>query len=532
MPTDQATLVQSLRNPAVFGLEAGQVTLIETHISYVLLTGAYAYKIKKAVDLEFLDFTTLDARRHYCEEELRLNRQTAPSVYLDVVPITGTAEAPVIGGDGPALEYAVRMRQFCQDALLSDMLARGALTKAHIDALAATVASFHDGTQKAADDLPYGYPDDILQPARQNFEQLAEVTEDARDRSDLESLRAWTESEHHTCAPRFLERRQAGFVRECHGDLHLGNIALIDDRVTLFDRIEFNPSMRWIDVMNDVAFVVMDLQERRRPELAARFLTAYLEATGDYQGLDVLRFYLVYRSMVRAKVARLRVGQLASAEEREKLSAEYRAYLDLARRDSRRSGAAILIMHGLAGSGKTTCAQALLEKIGAVRIRTDLERKRLHGLGLAEGSDSPIEQGLYTADATRQTYTHVLDLARRGAASGFIIVVDGAFLKRWQRERFREAAEVLGLPFVIVAATATEATLRDRVSRRQRGGDASEATIAVLEHQLHTQQALAAEEQPFVAMCDTGTSSAEQCAQTVSRTLEKRAEGFAGSAAR
>jgi aminoglycoside phosphotransferase family enzyme/predicted kinase len=517
MATDQATLVQSLRNPAVFGPEAEPVTLIETHISYVLLTGPYAYKIKKAVDLKFLNFTTLDARRHYCQEELRLNRQVAPSVYLDVVTITGTVEAPAISGDGPVLEYAVKMRQFPQDALLSEMLARGTLDKTHIDALAATVASFHDRTQKAPDNLPYGYPDDVLQPARQNFEQLVAETGDARDRSDLESLRAWTECEHRSRAPLFLERRQAGFVRECHGDLHLGNIALIDGRVTLFDRIEFNPSMRWIDVMNDVAFVVMDLQERKRPDLASRFLTAYLETTGDYQGLDVLRFYLVYRSMVRAKVARLRVDQLASPEEREKLSAEYRAYLETARRDSQRSGAAIIITHGLAGSGKTTCTQALLERLGAVRIRSDLERKRLHGLGLAEGSGSPIGQGLYTADATRQTYTHVLELVRRAATSGFVVIVDGAFLYRWQRELFHEAAAALGLPYVIVAVSAAEATLRDRIARRRRrNDDASEATIAVLEHQLLAQEVPAAEEEPFVVVCDTETSSAEQCAESVS----------------
>jgi aminoglycoside phosphotransferase family enzyme/predicted kinase len=520
MATDQAPLVQSLRNPAVFGPEAERVTLIETHISYVLLTGPYAYKIKKAVDLQFLDFTTLDARRYYCHEELRLNRLMAPSIYLDVVPITGTVEAPVIGGDGPAMEYAVKMRQFGQEALLSDMLARGTLTREHIDALAATVAAFHGGTQRAAATVPYGYPEDILEPARQNFEQLLAVTEDARDLSNLESLHAWTDREHDTCAPLFLKRRREGFVRECHGDLHLGNIALIDGHVTLFDRIEFNESMRWIDVMNDIAFVVMDLQERKRPDLAARFLTAYLEATGDYEGLDVLRFYLVYRSMVRAKVARLRVRQLTSPQELEKVSAEYRAYVDLARRDSQPAGAAIIITHGLAGSGKTTCAQALLESLGAIRIRTDLERKRLHGLGIAGSSDSPIGQGLYTTDATRQTYTHVLELARRAAALGFIVIVDAAFLNRWQRELFREAAAALRLPYVVVAVTAAEATLRDRIARRrQRGDDASEATIAVLEHQLLTQERLTAEEQPFVVMCDTETCSTERCAQSVSRIL-------------
>ena len=312
-------------------------------------------------------------------------------------------EAPVIGGDGPVLEYALRMRQFRQDALLSDMLARGVLTDAHIDQLATVVASFHQGTNRACADAPYGRLHDILQPALENFTQLLAVVDDPRDRSDLESLRTWTGGEHTTCAAMFVHRRRAGFVRECHGDLHLGNIALIDGRVTLFDRLEFNASMRWIDVMNDVAFVVADLQERKRPDLAARFLTAYLEATGDYEGLGVLRFYLVYRAMVRAKVARFRMRQLESPDEREQVHAEYRAFVDLARRHSQRPQAAIIITHGLAGSGKTTCAQWLLERTGAVRIRTDVERKRLHGLGAAcvkrvERRRGTLHRGGHAAD--------------------------------------------------------------------------------------------------------------------------------------
>ena len=502
---DQTALVKSLCKPAVLGSNVERVTVIETHISYVLLTGTYAYKIKKAVDLQFLDFTTLDARRYYCNEELRLNRRCAPSTYLDVVPITGRVEAPAIDGAGPVLEYAVKMREFPQTALLSDMLARGVLTDTHIDALAAAVASFHRSTHKAVPALPYGHPDDVLKPALQNFEQLRAVTDDPRDRSDLESLREWTMCEHTACAAAFRARRLRGFVRECHGDLHLGNIALVDGHVTLFDRIEFNESMRWIDVMNDVAFVVMALQERRRSDLAARFLTAYLETTGDYQGLDVLRFYLVYRSIVRAKVARVRMRQVQSPDERENLAAEYRRYFNLARCSARRSPAAIIITHGLAGSGKTTSSQWLLERLGAIRIRTDVERKRLHGVGIAEGSDSPVGKGLYTADATRRTYTHVCELARRAAADGYLVIVDGAFLRRWERDLFRATAAALGLPFVILDVSAPANTLRDRITERSlRGSDPSEATIEVLEHQLATQERLSADEKAFVVSWDNG----------------------------
>jgi len=520
---DQSALVRSLREGQAFSPAAHPVTLIETHISYVLLAGACAYKIKKAVDLQFLNFTTLEARRYYCHEEIRLNRPMAPSIYLDVVAITGAVDAPVVGGSGPALEYAVKMRRFDQAGLLSRMLDRGALTAAHIDQLAATVASFHGRARSAPAALPFGHPDDVLQPARENFEQLLAVIDEPQERRDLESLQAWTTAEHAASLTAFTTRRREGFIRECHGDLHLGNISVIDGGVTLFDRIEFNQSMRWIDVMSDVAFVVMDLQERARADLAARFLTAYLETTGDYDGLCVLRFYLVYRAMVRAKVARLRIGQVASAEERERGLAEYRAYLALARHQSARQPGAILITHGLPGAGKTTIALAVLERTGAVRIRTDVERKRLRGLTAGAHSDSAVGAGLYTREASAETYTRVCRLARSVAQAGYIAIVDGAFLRRQQRDVLRRAAAVLDLPFVILSVTASAASVRERiVGRARRGDDASEATPAVQEQLRRTEEALTPEEQPFVVSCNTDGSSPAECAEAVARELARR----------
>jgi hypothetical protein len=267
--TTQHQLVTALQEPSVYGGGVERVELLETHISYVLLTGVHAFKIKKAVDFGFLNFTTLAARQFYCHEELRLNRRFAPDIYLDVVPITGSLEAPVIGGSGPALEYAVRMRQFDQAGLLSRVIARNELTPAAIDALATEVAAFHTRAAVAGEGASFGRPDDILQQALQNFEQMFPAIDDPHDRSSLEALREWTRQEHSRIAERFQVRRRDGCVRECHGDLHLGNIALIAGRMTLFDCIEFNESMRWTDVMSDVGFLVMDLRDRRRPDLAA-----------------------------------------------------------------------------------------------------------------------------------------------------------------------------------------------------------------------------------------------------------------------
>ncbi|MEO8346327.1 MAG: AAA family ATPase [Betaproteobacteria bacterium] len=500
---DQRRLVAALANPARFGRGCTGVTVLETHISYVLLTGRHAYKLKKAVDLGFLDFTTLASRRFFCEQELRLNRRLAPAIYLDVVAITGTIDDPVLGGSGPALEYAVKMREFPQEALASRVLARDQLAAEDIDALASRVAAFHAASDRTAADSAFGAPDVILRIALANFPRLRSAAATPVEERALAALEAWTRSEHAARAAAFHARQQDGFVRECHGDLHLGNIAVIDGEVTIFDCIEFSDAMRWIDVMSEVAFTAMDLQDRGHAELSHRFVNAYLEITGDYAGLSVLRFYLVYRALVRAKIALLRTTQMAPCEGRTALLRERDGYVWLAEAYVRSSAPAIVIAHGVSGCGKTTLSQALLEQVGALRIRTDVERKRLHGLATTEGSDAAAARELYNSDATRRTYDHALHLAGCVAAAGFVAIVDGAFLRCSQRHRFHALAASLGIPFVIVAFSAGEATLRRRVAERaHRGRDASDADVGVLEHQLRTRQVLGADEMAHTVVYD------------------------------
>ena len=502
--TDQVRLLAALSRPAVFGPDCGRVERLETHISCVFLAAHYAYKIKKAVDFGFLDFTTLAARRFFCTEELRLNRRLAPALYLDVVPITGSIDAPVLGGDGPALEYAVKMREFPQDALASRILVRGELSPADIDALAGKVAAFHDSSGVVPRDGTFGSPEEILRVARQNFAQLRPHVATAVERDELEELRVWTDREHAACQGAFLRRRKEGFIRECHGDLHLNNIARIGDELVIFDCIEFNEAMRWIDVMNEVAFTVMDLHYRGRVDLARRFLNAYLERTGGYAGLTVLRFYLVYRAMVRAKIARLRAAQLEAGAARRALLAEYRAHVTLARSYAQPTRPALLVTHGLAGCGKTTLSQMLLETIGAVRIRSDVERKRMHGLDAHERGATGIDRGLYAAGATEATYRELGALARQVVGAGFVAIIDATFLNRWQRDLFRNLAIELGIAFVIVDFTARNSTLRERIAQRAAAGsDASDADLGVLDYQLRACEPLAPEEQAFVVAYDS-----------------------------
>ena len=507
--------MQALMRPDAYPHTTDNIEHLQTHISDVFLTGGYAYKLKKPLDLGFLDFSSLDKRRHYCEEELRLNRRLAPDLYLAVVPIAGDADRPRVGAEGPVLDYALQMRQFDQHGLLERVLTRGELTVRHLDELAEILSKFHADLPPAAVDSQYGTAAAIMEPARQNFDQLGPLLVDVAERTHLDQLQRWTTEQHRNLEGVFEQRRKDGFVRECHGDLHLANMVLIDGSVRIFDCIEFNPALRWIDVMNEVAFVAMDLLQRRHAHFAYRFLDRYLQLTGDYAGVPLLRYYMVYRALVRAKVAAMRAAQGdVPPATRDALGQRCRVHIELASELSRAAAPALLIMHGLSGSGKTSVSQSLLENIGAIRIRSDVERKRTHGLSADTRSGSDLGAGLYSTDTTEATYEYLRDLARSTLAGGFTTVVDATFLRRCQRERMRGLARELGLRFGVAHAAASIATLRERLVRRAAmAQDASEATIEVLEQQLRTQDPLDEDEQSFTVVFDTERDDERAIAQ-------------------
>jgi hypothetical protein len=489
-------LIQALHDPRAYPHPVARVALTETHISWVLLAGEFVYKIKKPLDLGFLDFSTLARREHFCREELRLNRRLAPALYLDVLPITGAPDAPVLGGPGTAIEYALKMRRFPQEALLDRVLARGALTPQHIDDLAQTLAAFHQRQAAIAPATsPFGSPDAVLAPMRQNFTQIRPRVA-AAFQARLNQLAQWTETTHAQLRPVLEARHAAGFIRECHGDAHLGNMALLQGRVTLFDCLEFNDQLRWIDVISEIAFTVMDLDDRQHPTYAHRLLNGYLEATGDYAGLALLRFYLVYRALVRAKVAAIRLSQAdVGAVERAHHEELFASYLALAERYTRPPAPALLITHGVSGAGKSTLAQWLVEALGAVRVRSDVERKRLEGATADAGADTGLNRGRYSSDMTARTYARLAELATTIVASGFSVVVDATFLRQAQRETLHAVARAQRVPFVILDLTAREDLLHARIAARAvQGRDASEATHAVLVQQLATREPLTTNE--------------------------------------
>jgi len=520
-----------------------QVAAIETHISWVLLDGRFAWKIKKPVRLGFLDFEDLATRKRYCDEELRLNRRLAPQLYLEVVPIVGSVEAPRLGGAGEAsageaIEWAVKMRQFEPGALLSERLAAGRLEAGQLDRLAGRLARFHEQAPAAGDDTPYGSAARIEADTAQVLDGLAAFVA----APVLSALRERLDARARGLRPLFERRKAAGRVREGHGDLHLANVVALGDDITAFDCIEFDPGLRWIDVCSDVAFLAMDLLAHDRPDLAFRFLDAWLAASGEYDGLPALRYYLVYRALVRALVARIRAAQRGGSDDSSGGSSGSSSgrpevgssggpdYLDLAQRLEREHDPRLLVTHGLSGSGKSHLSQRLLERAGAIRLRSDVERKRLFGLGALHDASAGPGEGIYAADATQRTYERLLVLAMHSLDAGYPTIVDATFLRARERDAFRDAARSRGLPFTILHCRAEPALLRERVAGRHAGrSDASDADLAVLERQLAGYEPLRDDEQAVAIEVDTGQPVDVDA--LAARWLERRQESGPRTAA-
>ena len=486
MQTDDDALAVARERVAALraSLEASEgrpVRLVETHISWVLLADALAYKLKKPVRLPFLDFTTLAVRRRFCEEELRLNRRLAPALYLDVVDVCDSPKGPRFGGGGRVLDVAVRMRRFPDGALWSEMLAAGTLASRHIDAMAQRLSDFHRDVAVAPPGSAFGSAAGHECATRRLIEGVeawrAEATSPGTD-IDWTALRAWLDGQQQALAPLWEQRRHDGRVRECHGDLHLANVLQLAGEATAFDGIEFDDALRWIDVLDDIAFLAMDLLAHGQRALAFRFVNAYLEASGDYDGLPALRFYMVCRALVRAQVTAIRERQGVDPA----AGCGTSDYLALAAALSGSADARLAITHGLPGSGKSFVSQGVIEAVGAIRVRSDVERKRLFGLGALQSSRDHVAGGIYDEVTTQRTYSRLHAVANVALGAGWPVVVDAAFLRRSERAQFAALAASLAVPFSIFDCRAALPLLRQRIEQRQASGaDPSEADAAVLE---------------------------------------------------
>lgn len=487
------------------------VERIETHISTLLLVGEQAFKIKKPVDFGFLDFTELEQRKHYCEEELRLNGRLAPDIYEEVIAISGEQNHPQINGSGPAIEYMVKMKRFNQSDLFDHKLKNNSLNEQHIIELANTIADFHQHIEIADDKPGSAIVDSISGAVIENFDQLRDFIQ--TQNHDLQQLfgklEQWSQQQTSELLPLLRQRLENGFVRECHGDMHLGNITLYQHRVTIFDGIEFNPGFRWIDVMSEIAFITMDLDSAGQSAFSSILLNHYLEETGDYAGLHLLSYYQAYRAMVRAKVTALRLAQLDKSEtEYQQQFSTLKHYLEIACQYTKNIMPKLLITHGVSGTGKTHVSQQLLKSFGFIRIRSDVERKRLY----------PSTEKRYTPEATDNTYGYLHELAASILQAGYPVIIDATYLELRYRKQAWNVARSSHFPFLIVSLQFPVDILEQRISRRiENGNDASEATIAVLHGQLARAEPLTEEEQQSTLVI----SSNDDILEKIITTLEK-----------
>ncbi|MEO0455726.1 MAG: AAA family ATPase [Cyanobacteria bacterium P01_A01_bin.114] len=502
-------LIQQMLTPSFYPHAVTEpIELMQTHVSYVLLTGDYAYKLKKPVNFGFLDYSTVDKRRHFCEEELRLNQRAAASLYLEVLPIGQTDNGFALQGAGQVVDYVVKMRQFPQTALLSNQFEAGRLDETKIRSLAKVVADFHAKTETSEYIRDFGQVEQVRQAIDENYAQTVGYIGGPQTQQQFDETKAYTDRFFLEQAALFEQRMQQDRIRACHGDLHLGNICEWEGQLTLFDCIEFNEPFRFVDVMFDIAYIVMDFQVAGRHDLSTVFINEYAEQTGDWHGLQILPLYVSRQSYVRAKVTSFLLNDASvPAAVKQQASEKAAKYYRLAWSYVQTASPQLIIMAGLSGSGKSTIARALSQKIGAVHLRSDAVRKHLARVPLAaQGTDR-----IYTPEMTQKTYERLLSLGLKLTQAGYSVILDAKYDRQMLRQPVLTAAQDNSLPLSILHCTAPEETLRARVAERT--GDIADATVEVLAKQ--SMEPFSDKAQTYVQTIDTTQNSDSQVAGIV-----------------
>ncbi|MGA7540559.1 MAG: AAA family ATPase [Steroidobacteraceae bacterium] len=519
---------EGLLEPGAYPHPIDGVELITTPISWVLLAGEYAYKIKRPVRYSFIDLTSRERRRFLCGEEARLNRRFAPELYLDVCKVVSAAgaarmEAPDparqssesagergCGGDaGAVLDYAVRMRRFSRAEELDRLLDGHRIEPHELETFGHELARIHAGLPAASLTSSWGRPDDIQAQLLQNLLECADAAAVFDSSDQILALRNRMQEKLTAGATWMAARRSHGRIRECHGDLHSRNIVRLRGRLVAFDCLEYEPAWRWIDTVDEIAFLTSDLKARARPLHAQAFRGGYLAESGDFQGCRLLGLYEAHRALVRAKVAALSASQSGQAATQEALRREHFRLVTFAAAALAPKMPRLLLMSGLSGSGKTWLARQLAERLSAVHIRSDVERKRHAGLREVARSRSGLGEDLYSAEATESVYAELARAAQDVLSGGIAAIVDATFLERAQRARFAELARSCGAPLHLILCEAPEPVLRARIVERGRmRHDASEADLDVLAWQSARAEPPAADEPIAVIRVDTARPDA------------------------
>ena len=432
------TLIQALQDKLCYPHETGSIKLMESDLAWVILTGDYAYKIKKPIDLYFLDASTLNARLELCRSEFSLNQRSYPGLYIEVVGIYESENGLKVGsGDQAPIEYAVKMKQFNPSSTLDHIHNREGMNHDRLEKLCQAVFELHAKAPISGIETPFGEPNSLYVPAQLNFDQVRPNLIEPRNLAQLIQLEAWAHEYLKRLWPRFAERKDLGMIRECHGDLHLGNVIETESQeIRLFDCIEYRAEFRWIDVISEIAFLMIDLEARDDFASAWHLLNRYLELSGDYHALWVYQGYSAYRAMVRAKECLLGLNApVLPTDEDISPIARYRRYALMAEHATMIRPRVLLITLGLDSKVRQSLTHQLIDDFGMIRLRSDLERQRLYS---GQENTSP------------KTYRHLVELAELSLRAGFPVVVSGGFENPDDRERFRRLAESHGLLFGIL----------------------------------------------------------------------------------
>ena len=496
---DVTALIQQMLQPSFYPHEVVEpVQLIQTHISYILLTGKYVYKLKKPMNFGFLDFSTLEKRQYFCREELRLNYRGAAELYIEVLPITQVGSNYQLYGTGKVVEYVLKMYQFPQENLLSSMFDTKTLEEKHLVELGEMLALYHKLAEMNDYIRSFGKVTQLRKAIDENYEQTEKYIGSLQTKVKFDETKAYSDRFFAERQELLDQRVQGNFIRECHGDLHLRNIALWQDKILMFDCIEFNESFRFVDVMYDVAFIVMDLEARHRQDLGNLFLNTYLEKTGDWEGLQVLPLYLSRQAYVRAKVTSFLLDDSQiSAEAKEEASKTASNYYTQAWEYTKPHQGKLMIMSGLSGSGKSTTAHYLSRKLGAIQIRSDAVRKHLAGILLkSKGADE-----IYTSAMTQKTYRRLLDLGIILTRQGFSVILDAKYDLQALRQKVIQEAEENNIPLQIIQCEAPIEVIKQRL--KNRNGDISDATVGLLNSQIENSEPLTKREKELLITVNT-----------------------------
>ena len=502
-----ADIVDALLNPNAYDEAVKNIRLVQTHISWIFLTGKHVYKVKKPVNFGFLDFTTLQKRKLFCEKELELNKRLAPDMYLEVVPINQSGGKIKIKGDGETIEYAVKMKELPQETMMSKLLERNDVNNRMIDRIAKIVSDFHSKTKKIN-------RNDSFNVIRFNWDECFSQTKPFINitigKENFDYIES-TIKKFMTNNKTIFERRiNEGKIRECHGDLHSGNI-FISDKIYIFDAIEFNDRFRFCDVASEVAFLTMDLDFQNKQDLSIQFIGKYIEYSKDHGIKKLLDFYKCYRAYVRGKVTSFKLNDKDVSKE-EKLESENLAkkYFNLAFNYSKKLGPRLVVMCGLTGTGKSNVSKNIAKIIKGKIIRSDIVRKELGGISSTKHKFDDYNRGLYSEEFTDRTYSEMINIARETLTKGISCVLDATFSKKEYRKEAANLEKELNLPFFIVECICPEHVIRNRLDKRIKGKSVSDGRWEIYLDQKKDFEPIGSDEREHIVIDTTKKNDLEK----------------------